>query len=57
MWIILLCNSRNEIPGFFNYNPTWKKKLVLVGIDPDLIEFTADHVTVELFDFILINDL
>ena len=34
---------------FFNY-PTWKIKLMSVGIDPDHIGFAADHVTVELFD-------
>ena len=34
---------------FFN-NPTWKKKLVSVGIDPDRIESVADHFSVELFD-------
>ena len=32
--IILLCDTGNETPSYF-YNPTWKKKLVSVGIDPD----------------------
>ena len=49
MLTILLCDSRNETPGFLN-NPTWKMKLVLVGIDPDHVELAADHVSVELFD-------
>ena len=35
---ILLCDSRNETPGFF-YNPTREMKLVSVRIDPDHIGF------------------
>ena len=46
--IILLCDSRNETPGFFN-NPTWKIKLVSIGIDSDYIGFTADHVSADQF--------
>ena len=48
MLIMLLCDYRNETPGFFN--PTWKIKLVSVGIDPVHIGCTADHVSAELFD-------
>ena len=50
MLTILLCDSRNETPGFLN-NPTWKMKLVLVGIDPDYVELAVDHVSAELFDW------
>ena len=34
----------------FVYNPTLKIELVSVGIDPDHIGFTVDHVFAELFD-------
>ena len=37
-------------PQFKKNYQTWKMKLVLVGIDPDHIEFTTDHVSVEPFD-------
>jgi len=48
---ILLCNSRNETPVFFN-SPTLKMKLASVGIDPDYIGFPADYVSAELFDLL-----
>ena len=36
-------------PQFF-YNPIWKMKVLSVGIDPDHIGFTSDHLSAELFD-------
>ena len=35
------------------YNPTWKMKLGTVGIDPDHIGVTADHVSAELLDLLI----
>ena len=46
--IILLSDTRNETATIF-YNPTWKIKLMSVGIVLDRIEFSADYVPAELF--------
>ena len=41
-----------ETLRYFFENPTWKMKLVSVGIVPDRIGFSADHVSAELFDVV-----